>query len=51
MNRFGPVLENLSFQNTRFDPDQTRFSRLTSEMARRSGTRQNCAAIPDCCNC
>jgi len=33
MNRFGPVLENVSFQNMRFDPDQTRFGRLASKMA------------------
>ena len=33
MNRFGPVLENVSFQNTRFDPNQTRFERLASKMA------------------
>ena len=33
MSRFGPVLENVSFQNTRFDPDQTSFGRLASEMA------------------
>ena len=32
-NRFGPVLENVSFRNTRFDPDQTSFGRLASEMA------------------
>jgi len=30
---FGPVLENVSFQNMRFDPDQTPFARLASEMA------------------
>lgn len=33
MNRFGPVLENVSFRNTRFDPNQTRFGRLASKMA------------------
>lgn len=32
-NRFGPVLENVSFQNTRFDPHQTLFGRLASKMA------------------
>jgi len=33
MDRFGKVLENVSFQNTRFDPTQTRFARLASKMA------------------
>lgn len=32
-NPFGPMLENVSFRNTRFDPDQTSFGRLASEMA------------------
>ncbi len=33
MNRFGPVLENVSFRNTRFDPNRTSFGRLASAMA------------------
>ena len=33
MNSFGPVLENVSFRNTRFDPNQTRFGRLAGKMA------------------
>ena len=33
MNSFGPVLENVSFRNTRFDPNETRFGRLAGKMA------------------
>jgi AhpD family alkylhydroperoxidase len=33
MNDFGPVLETVSFTNTRFDPNQTRFGHLAGEMA------------------
>ena len=32
-NSFRPVLENVSFRNTRFDPNQTRFGRLAGKMA------------------
>jgi hypothetical protein len=34
MNSFGPVLENVSFRNTRFDPNQTRFWRLAGDGGR-----------------
>ena len=37
MNSFGPLLENVSFKNTRFDPNETRFARLASEMAAEFG--------------
>ena len=30
---FGPVLQNLSFTNTRFEPDQSSFDELASQMA------------------
>lgn len=33
LNHFGPVLENVRFQNTRFDPDLNRFDFLASKMA------------------
>jgi AhpD family alkylhydroperoxidase len=33
MNGFGPAAENVSFQNTRFDPNQISFGRLAGEMA------------------
>lgn len=33
MNRFDPVLENVSFQDTRFDPNLTRFGGLAENMA------------------
>ena len=36
MNSFGPVLENVSFRNTRFDPNQTRFGRLAVPQGERS---------------
>lgn len=32
-NGLGPFLENVSFRNTRFDPDQTPFGRLARKMA------------------
>jgi len=31
--RFRPLLENVTFENTRFDPDETDFARLAAEMA------------------
>lgn len=33
MNRFDPVLEHVSFQNTRFDPSLNRFERLAGKLA------------------
>ena len=33
MNRFGPVLENVSFRNTRFDPGLNQFERLAGTLA------------------
>lgn len=36
-NRFGTVLENVTFQNTRFDPDMTSFGRLATKMAEAFG--------------
>lgn len=33
MNDFGPLLQDVSFHNTRFDPGQTSFAGLASEMA------------------
>ena len=36
-NSFGPVLETVSFRNTRFDPGQNRFSSLAGKIAAEFG--------------
>lgn len=45
-NGFGPVLENVSFQNTRFDPDQTPFGHLASKMAAAFGYTADLSVDP-----
>ena len=45
-NGFGPMMENVSFQNTRFDPDQTRFGRLASKMAAAFGYSADLSGDP-----
>jgi hypothetical protein len=51
MNSFGPVLENVSFRNTRFDPNQTRFGAWRARWRPHSDTRLTFRVIDDCYNC
>ena len=45
-NRFGKVLENVSFRNTRFNPEQTGLDRLAAEMAAAFGYSAELAVDP-----